>query len=69
MLLAFTFAYSLESLLASPPNCACFGEILRFQRHESRLHALLIRNGILIAMLAASLIPARCPPPGQGGPA
>lgn len=62
MLAMFTIAFSVESAIASPPNCACFGRILAYEQHRSGLAPLLVRNGALIAALTASLVLPRIAP-------
>lgn len=58
----FTIAFSVESAIASPPSCACFGRILAYEQHRSGLAPLLVRNGALIAALTASLVLPRIAP-------
>jgi hypothetical protein len=62
MLAMFTIAFSVESAIASPPNCACFGRILAYEQHRSGLAPLLVRNGALIAALTVSLVLPRIAP-------
>lgn len=62
LLTIFTIAYCVESAIASPPNCACFGRILSYEQHRSGLAPLLTRNGALILALAASIVLPRITP-------
>jgi len=52
LLAAFTGLYALHLAIASPPDCNCLGLIMAFNRGETIAENLLVRNGVLMGVMA-----------------
>lgn len=55
-LVLFTLGYGLESILAEPPTCSCFGEIVKHQVKQASVGGYILRNGILLTIAVAPLL-------------
>ncbi|MGE3110012.1 MAG: MauE/DoxX family redox-associated membrane protein [Phycisphaerales bacterium] len=62
VLLIFTLGYGWQAWIAAPPNCACWGKIRAFEAVSQEAASVVIRNGVLLGMLApAAFLRQRSP--------
>lgn len=56
LLIAFTAVYTLHLAFTQPPPCACFGQILRVEGSLENAWNVVLRNTILLALLAPAVV-------------
>lgn len=51
-----TAVYAHQSLTSQPPDCGCLGLLQQYEHHLGMANDLLWRNGVLMAVLALSIV-------------
>ena len=56
LLVVFTAIYALQLAMGEAPDCGCLGKLAVFHELQSSVTFVLVRNGVLLAMLVAGML-------------
>lgn len=69
LLFGFSALYAAHVAMGSPPDCACFGKFLEFKATVADSWKVLVRNGVLLAVLGLGMVLIRKGPQPEVRPA
>lgn len=59
LLCCFAGAYAVQSAFARPPDCGCFGLLMRYERAQRVAQHVIVRDLIMAAIVGVGLFPIR----------